>query len=185
MLSICWWCRGVCHCWWWQDLYLTLLLMALWFYVMTIVPVLFPLSSVAFFCKVYSWKDGRCSERERVQAGIAESTPDLWSYLEKKRATGRAQHEHFNILYDPIKNTGALLPPAAALAPILWPQFYLRWACPTDLDIGGCMPTGLGPTGDLENEARIWAVSLSLLQKVCLSLVWRVAYFSSWIPLSW
>ncbi|CAM6099841.1 unnamed protein product [Calypogeia fissa] len=105
------------------------------------------------------------NERERVQAGVSDCCPDIWSYLAEQRAAGRAKHEHYNILYDPAKHTGALLPPAASLAPILWPQFYLRWACPSELDLGGCMPTGLGQGGDLENEARVWAASFSLLQR--------------------
>ncbi|KAG6556234.1 hypothetical protein Mapa_002175 [Marchantia paleacea] len=119
---------------------------------------------VEFFDSVLSCRFGNflCnSEKERVQANISDSSGDLWTYLEKVRSGGRAQHEHYNILYDAGKHTGALLPPAAALAPILWPQFYLRWACPSGLSFEGCMPTGWGQGGDLENEARMWARSLN------------------------
>ncbi|KAL2629032.1 hypothetical protein R1flu_013718 [Riccia fluitans] len=105
------------------------------------------------------------SEKERVQANISDTSGDMWPYLEKIRSAGKAQHEHYNILYDPTKHTGALLPPAAALSPILWPQLYLRWACPSGLSFEGCMPTGWGQGGDLENEARMWSRSFSTLQK--------------------
>jgi hypothetical protein len=56
----------------------------------------------------------------------------MWSYLANLRASGGSFHEHYNPFYDPVKHNGALLPPAAALAPTLWPQFYLRWTCPIE-----------------------------------------------------
>ncbi|KAL3687052.1 hypothetical protein R1sor_013361 [Riccia sorocarpa] len=105
------------------------------------------------------------SEKERVQANISDTSGDLWTYLEKVRSAGKAQHEHYNLLYDPTKHTGPLLPPAAALSPILWPQFYLRWACPSGLSFEGSIPTAWGQGGDLQNEARIWSRSFSTLQK--------------------
>lgn len=43
---------------------------------------------------------------------------------------------HYNPFYDSLKNNGPLLPPAAALAPTLWPQFHLRWACPVEAQAG-------------------------------------------------
>lgn len=56
----------------------------------------------------------------------------MWSYLADLRAAGGSFHEHYNPFYDPVKHNSALLPPAAALAPTLWPQFYLRWTCPIE-----------------------------------------------------
>lgn len=56
----------------------------------------------------------------------------MWSYLADLRASGGCFHEHYNPFYDPVKHNGPLLPPAAALAPTLWPQFYLRWTCPSE-----------------------------------------------------
>ncbi|BBN07682.1 hypothetical protein MPTK1_4g05600 [Marchantia polymorpha subsp. ruderalis] len=122
---------------------------------------------VEFFDSVLSCRFGNflCnSEKERVQANISDSTADIWTYLEKARSGGRAQHEHYNMLYEAGKHTGALLPPAAALTPSLWTEFYLRWSCPYGLNFKGCMPTGWGQGGDIENEARKSARSMSVLK---------------------
>lgn len=65
-------------------------------------------------------------------------------YLENLRAsTDGVSHVHFNLFYDPVKYDGPLLPPAAALAPTLWPQFHLRWACPSETQ-----------SGEIENQCR-------------------------------
>ncbi|KAL6859179.1 hypothetical protein ACP4OV_018181 [Aristida adscensionis] len=72
------------------------------------------------------------SEREREQSGATNSCRCMWSYLADLRASGGSFHEHYNPFYDPVKHNGPLVPPAAALAPTLWPQFYLRWTCPSE-----------------------------------------------------
>ncbi|XP_006660379.1 phosphatidylinositol-3-phosphatase myotubularin-1-like [Oryza brachyantha] len=72
------------------------------------------------------------SERERDQSGAASSCHCMWAYLADLRASGGSFHEHCNPFYDPMKHNGPLVPPAAALAPTLWPQFYLRWTCPIE-----------------------------------------------------
>lgn len=74
---------------------------------------------------------------------------------------------HYNLFYDPTiptKHDGALLPPAAALAPTLWPQFHLRWACPKE-----------SQAGELEVRCRKMAIQLSEMQKVrFLSRTWMM-----------
>lgn len=52
------------------------------------------------------------------------------------RSSQEKAHAHYNLFYDPLKHNGPLLPPAAALAPTLWPQFHLRWACPSEAQAG-------------------------------------------------
>ncbi|CAN6838408.1 unnamed protein product [Brassica oleracea var. botrytis] len=74
------------------------------------------------------------SEKERQECRISESSGCLWAYLTDLRSFGGTSHAHCNPLYDPSRYNGALLPPAAALAPTLWPQFHLRWACPVEPD---------------------------------------------------
>ncbi|XP_033140856.1 phosphatidylinositol-3-phosphatase myotubularin-2 isoform X3 [Brassica rapa] len=74
------------------------------------------------------------SEKERQECRITESSGCLWAYLTDLRSFGGTSHAHCNPLYDPSRYNGALLPPAAALAPTLWPQFHLRWACPVEPD---------------------------------------------------
>lgn len=76
------------------------------------------------------------SEKERQQASISDACGCLWMYLADLRASEGSLHVHYNIFYDPLKHGGALLPPAAALAPTLWPQFHLRWACPSEAQVG-------------------------------------------------
>lgn len=84
------------------------------------------------------------SERERQQDGISDHSGCIWMYLENLRAsTDGVSHVHFNLFYDPVKYDGPLLPPAAALAPTLWPQFHLRWACPSETQ-----------SGEIENQCR-------------------------------
>lgn len=77
------------------------------------------------------------SEREREQSGVTSSCHCMWTYLADLRASGGNFHEHFNPFYDPVKYNAPLVPPAAALAPTLWPQFYLRWTCPPESQGGG------------------------------------------------
>ncbi|KAJ0234821.1 Phosphatidylinositol-3-phosphatase myotubularin-2 [Hirschfeldia incana] len=74
------------------------------------------------------------SEKERQECGILEASGCLWAYLTDLRSLGGTSHRHCNPLYDPSRYNGPLLPPAAALAPTLWPQFHLRWACPVEPD---------------------------------------------------
>lgn len=75
------------------------------------------------------------SEREREQVDVA-SCPCIWKYLADLRASDTL-HEHRNPFYDPEKHNGPIVPPAPALTPTLWPQFYLRWACPLESHGGG------------------------------------------------
>ncbi|KAL1201447.1 Phosphatidylinositol-3-phosphatase myotubularin-2 [Cardamine amara subsp. amara] len=72
------------------------------------------------------------SEKEREQCGISEACGCLWAYLADLRSFSATTHVHCNPFYDPLRYDGPLLPPAAALAPTLWPQFHLRWACPVE-----------------------------------------------------
>ncbi|KAJ6432973.1 hypothetical protein OIU84_020079 [Salix udensis] len=65
------------------------------------------------------------SEKERQLAGVSESCGCLWAYLA-----------------------------AAALAPTLWPQFHLRWACPSEAQ-----------AGELEAQCRNMSLKFSELQK--------------------
>ncbi|KAG0497053.1 hypothetical protein HPP92_001744 [Vanilla planifolia] len=76
------------------------------------------------------------SEQERQQFGIDESCGCIWMYLAHMRTAEGSAHAHYNVFYDPSKHDGPLLPPAAALAPTLWPQFHLRWACPSEAQAG-------------------------------------------------
>lgn len=95
------------------------------------------------------------SEKERQECGISEACGCLWAYLADLRASEGSSHVHYNFFYDPVKHADALLPPAAALAPTLWPQFHLRWACPSEAQ-----------AGELEAQFRKMAVKFSELQKV-------------------
>ena len=61
----------------------------------------------------------------------------MWTYLADLRTSGGNFHEHFNPFYDADRYNAPLVPPAAALAPTLWPQFYLRWTCPPESQGGG------------------------------------------------
>ncbi|XP_057733496.1 phosphatidylinositol-3-phosphatase myotubularin-1-like isoform X1 [Arachis stenosperma] len=76
------------------------------------------------------------SEKERLQCNISETCGCMWVYLADLRALEGGSHVHYNPFYDPLKHNGPLLPPAAALAPTLWPQFHLRWACPEEAQAG-------------------------------------------------
>ncbi|KAK1396560.1 phosphatidylinositol-3-phosphatase myotubularin-1 [Heracleum sosnowskyi] len=76
------------------------------------------------------------SEKERQQAGISDSCGCIWMYLTDLRASEGSSHIHYNLLYDSSKHEGPILPPAAALAPTIWPQFHLRWACPSEAEVG-------------------------------------------------
>lgn len=87
----------------------------------------------------------------------------MWAYLADMRSLDGSSHVHYNYFYDPLKHDGPLLPPAAALAPTLWPQFHLRWACPSEAQ-----------AGELEAQFRKMDVKFSELQKVIIltSLSW-------------
>ncbi|KAL5709640.1 hypothetical protein ACHQM5_020305 [Ranunculus cassubicifolius] len=89
------------------------------------------------------------SEKERNQSGIAEACGCLWEYLRDLRGKS---HGHYNFFYDPLKHGGPLLPPAASLAPTLWPQFHLRWACPLEAPQSG------------EMDAQCWTMSKKLYE---------------------
>ncbi|XWS56346.1 hypothetical protein CRYUN_Cryun09bG0078100 [Craigia yunnanensis] len=93
-------------------------------------------------------------EKERQQCGVYEACGCLWAYLADLRSSEGSSHAHYNLFYDPLKHNGPLLPPAAALAPTLWPQFHLRWACPSE-----------SQAGELEAECRNMAIKFSELQK--------------------
>ena len=67
-----------------------------------------------------------------MKAGVFEASACLWEHLADMRSSEGSSHVHYNIFYNPSKHDGPLLPPAAALAPTLWPQFHLRWACPSE-----------------------------------------------------
>lgn len=106
-------------------------------------------------CLYYRLLVFKFSEKERQQCGIAEACGCLWKYLADLRASEESSHVHYNLFYDPSKHEGPLLPPAAALAPTLWPQFHLRWACPAEAQ-----------AGEMEAECRKMAVKFSELEKV-------------------
>ncbi|ESQ48998.1 hypothetical protein EUTSA_v10020062mg [Eutrema salsugineum] len=94
------------------------------------------------------------SEKERQQCGIAEACGCLWAYLTDLRSFAATSHAHCNPFYDPLKYDGPLLPPAASLAPTLWPQFHLRWACPEE-----------AKSADIEVQCRAMRVKYSEMQK--------------------
>ncbi|KAK3228421.1 hypothetical protein Dsin_000302 [Dipteronia sinensis] len=94
------------------------------------------------------------SEKERQQCGVSEACGCLWAYLADLRSSEGRSHAHYNFFYDPSKHDGPLLPPAAALAPTLWPQFHLRWACPAEAQ-----------DGEVEAQCRKTALKLFELQK--------------------
>ncbi|KAG6630678.1 hypothetical protein CIPAW_13G035500 [Carya illinoinensis] len=71
------------------------------------------------------------SEKERQQCGVSEACGCLWAYLSDLRAS------------------------EGTLAPTLWPQFHLRWACPSE-----------DQAGEVEGQCRKMAIKLSELQKV-------------------
>lgn len=95
------------------------------------------------------------SEKERQQCGVYEACGCLWKYLADLRSSQERAHAHYNLFYDPLKHNGPLLPPAAALAPTLWPQFHLRWACPTEAQ-----------AGELDTQFRDMTVKFTELKKV-------------------
>lgn len=94
-----------------------------------------PIFLVDFMDAVLSCQFGNflCnSEKERKDAEVARLCPCIWEYLADLRASGGTFHKHRNPFYEPARNTGPIVPPAPALAPTLWPEFYLRWACPLE-----------------------------------------------------
>ncbi|XP_020253288.1 phosphatidylinositol-3-phosphatase myotubularin-1-like isoform X2 [Asparagus officinalis] len=76
------------------------------------------------------------SEKEREQAGVWDNCSCMWVSLTNLRAAEGDSHPHHNPFYDPMKHDRPLLPAAAALAPTIWPQFHLRWACPSEAQGG-------------------------------------------------
>ncbi|XP_018440377.1 phosphatidylinositol-3-phosphatase myotubularin-1 isoform X2 [Raphanus sativus] len=94
------------------------------------------------------------SEKERQQCGITEACGCIWAYLTDLRSVATTSHVHCNPFYDPLKYDGPLLPPAASLAPTLWPQFHLRWACPEE-----------AKAADIEVQCRAMRVKYSEMQK--------------------
>lgn len=95
------------------------------------------------------------SEKEREQYGIFDACGCMWMYLDDMRASGGSSHVHYNLFYDPTKHDGPILPPAAALAPTLWPKFHLRWSCPSEAQ-----------AGEVEAQCRSLVEQISELQKV-------------------
>lgn len=71
------------------------------------------------------------------------------------RVSAGVSHVHYNPFYESSRHDGALLPPAAALAPTLWPQFHLRWACPLE-----------SRAGELDAQCRNLSKRFTELQKV-------------------
>lgn len=104
------------------------------------------------FCVICSFQ---ISEKERQQAGLYDACGCLWLYLADLRASDGRSHVHYNHFYDASRFQGPLLPPAAALAPMLWPQFHLRWACPSEAQ-----------AGEIEAHCRNMDKKISELQKV-------------------
>lgn len=100
------------------------------------------------------------SEKEREQVGVSEACGCLWTYLADLRYSEGSSHAHYNPFYDAQKHSGPLLPPAAALAPTLWPQFQLRWACPSEAQ-----------TGEVESLCRNMSIKFSEQQKVTNLLI--------------
>ncbi|OIV89707.1 hypothetical protein TanjilG_05162 [Lupinus angustifolius] len=92
-------------------------------------------------------------EKERLQCNVFEACGCLWEYLADLRKSG-GSHVHYNPFYEPLKHNGPLLPPAAALAPTLWPQFHLRWACPEE-----------AKAGEIEEQCRKIIMKNSEMQK--------------------
>lgn len=111
------------------------------------------------------------SDKERQQSDIFDTSGCLWMYLADLRASEGSSHVHYNLFYEPSKHEGPLLPPAAALAPTLWPQFHLRWACPSEAQ-----------AGEVEAQCRSLAKKFSELQKVIMTwhfMVSSACYMSS------
>ena len=102
------------------------------------------------------------SEREREQSGITSSCHCMWTYLADLRASGGSFHEHINPFYDRERYWLPLVPPAAALAPTLWPQFYLRWTCPPESQGGGLESHGHSMRKKYEASVKVLFYSLLL-----------------------
>ena len=99
------------------------------------------------------------SEKERQECNISEACGCLWVYLADLRASEGGSRVHYNPFYDPLKHNGPLQPPAAALAPTLWPQFHLRWACPEEAQ-----------AGEIEAQCRKLVMKYTEMQKVVIFL---------------
>lgn len=113
------------------------------------------------------------SEKERVQGGVTESTACVWAYLKHMREPRGKEHEHYNLLYNSSQFADVLLPPAAASAPSLWRQYFLRWSCPSIENTGGNPPVGWAHGGDLESATHGLAETFSSVRMVrSLNLSW-------------
>ena len=111
------------------------------------------------------------SENEREKAGVFEACSCLWEHLEGMRASEGSTHVHYNIFYKPSKHDGPLLPPAAALAPTLWPQFHLRWSCPSETQ-----------SGDVETQCRSMMEKYSELERV-IDMLYSSFFCASLVPI--
>ena len=69
-----------------------------------------------------------CSEAERNQCGVRHRFACIWEHLGEVEVSNGGSFQ--NPLYCPALHQDALLPPAAALSPLLLPALYLRWSCP-------------------------------------------------------
>ncbi|XVE99136.1 hypothetical protein REPUB_Repub03eG0171100 [Reevesia pubescens] len=136
-------------------------------------PFAFEFSStflVDFLDRVLSCRFGNflCnSEKERQQCGIYETCGCLWAYLADLLSSVGSSHAHYSLFYDPLRHNGPLLLPAAALAPTLWPQFHLRWACPSEsqaVDLeGGTLGHGYKAKEAAEMKAKEYLVAMETL----------------------
>ncbi|KAL5973573.1 hypothetical protein ACLOJK_030224 [Asimina triloba] len=89
-----------------------------------------------------------------MESGVSDICGCMWIYLADLRMSEGCHHAHYNLFYDRTKYDGSILPPAAALAPTLWPQFHLRWACPSEAQ-----------AGELEVQCRNMANKFTEIQK--------------------
>lgn len=112
------------------------------------------------------------SEKERRQSSIWQQCSSIWDHLANERCPSGSLHHHVNIFYMPKETTSALLPPAAALAPVLTPELYLRWSCPPSAKMsqGGILPRWWDDSCLAQRELQRQVASvLSLQQALALS----------------
>ncbi|KAJ8458034.1 hypothetical protein OPV22_030960 [Ensete ventricosum] len=139
-------------------------------------PCAFEFSSaflVDFLDCVLSYRFGNFlfnSEKERQQNGVADACGCIWMYLARLRTPEDGSHVHYNPFYDPVKYDGPLLPPAAALAPTLWPEFHLRWACPSEAGAGEVRSQWRTMTKNFSEIAKAKEIAESKVNELHLSL---------------
>ncbi|CAL9040397.1 unnamed protein product [Musa banksii] len=139
-------------------------------------PCAFQFSSVFlvdFLDCVLSYRFGNFlfnSEKERQQNGVADACGCIWMYLARLHAPEDGSHVHYNPFYDPVKYDGPLLPPAAALAPTLWPEFHLRWACPSEAGAGEVQSQWRTMTKKFSEIAKAKEIAESKVNEFQLSL---------------